>query len=221
MTGCIRQLLQYMPLGVWWHLHTGSSTAAAGWEMGQGILGILNSVKVVAPLPICTSLPMMLQGSQLGCHSCPGVPSCSISLLPLFACPACPPAPSCWKGCLSLWFLEYCVQEPNLFCLLTTVQFRPCLPLHRPKQRRTEQQARACLQTKLVESEGQVSKLSSEVEALRSENARLQNRNGILEKVLELKEGKEGQPRQPAPQAGQPALLCTCIPGQQVCVQHQ
>ena len=50
-----------------------------------------------------------------------------------------------------------------------------------------------------------MAKLTSEVDSLRSENARLQNRNGILEKVLELKEGKEGQPRQPAPQAGQPA----------------
>ena len=66
-----------------------------------------------------------------------------------------------------------------------------------------------------------MSKLTSEVDSLRSENARLQNRNGILEKVLELKEGKEGQPRQPAPQAGQPALLCTCIPAQPACVQLQ
>eukprot|EP00891_Asterochloris_glomerata_P008567 jgi/Astpho2/8567/fgenesh1_pg.00125_%23_57_t len=70
------------------------------------------------------------------------------------------------------------------------------------KNRRAQKRFRDRQRTKLVESEGQVSKLSSEVEALRSENARLQNRNGILEKVLELKEGKEGQPRQPAPQAG-------------------
>ena len=63
-----------------------------------------------------------------------------------------------------------------------------------------------------------MAKLTSEVDSLRSENARLQNRNGILEKVLELKEGKEGQPRQPAPQAGQPALLC--IPAQPACVQQ-
>ena len=72
-----------------------------------------------------------------------------------------------------------------------------------------------------MESEEQVSKLTSEVDSLRSENARLQNRNGILEKVLELKEGKEGQPRQPAPQAGQLALLCPCIPAQPACVQLQ
>ena len=100
------------------------------------------------------------------------------------------------------------------------MQTRPWCLLTVPYSNALKQQIRACPQTKLVESEGQVAKLTSEVDSLRSDNARLQNRNGILEKVLELKEGKEGQLRQPAPQAGQPALQCTCVPAQPACVQQ-